>query len=558
MNHCRWQLPPRLEAEHPAGGLHPVMAQLLYNRGIITLAQAEAFLAADERLLCHPFLLPDMDKAVARVYRALLSGETIAIYGDFDADGITATTLLTQGLSSVGGRTIPYIPHRIEEGYGLTDAALERLYREGVTLVITVDCGISAVAEVERAQGMGLDIVITDHHTVPATMPPAIATVDPKRADSAYPFPELAGVGVAFKLFQALLKSMGREEGLDELLELVALGTVADMCPLLGENRYLVKRGLEQLNSSRRLGIRELARCAGLPLGSIDAETISWVLGPRLNAAGRLDHAMISYDLLSTSSQEEAQRLASLLERRNVQRQRLTEEVLAKARQRLMAIGTTSPLLMVGERDYPSGVVGIVASRLAEEFYRPAVIFERGDDWSHGSARSIPEFNIIAALTQCGDLFTQFGGHPMAAGFTAPTANMPPLQQRLSEIATSQLKGIDLRPLIPIDVELPLPSLGGKTFTMMQQLAPFGCANPLPTFLSRGVRVVECRCVGSGGEHLRLKLRQDDVTWDGIGFRLGNLVAEVSSLLDIVYNLGVDRWRGEETLQLNILDFAPA
>lgn len=534
------------------------MVHLLYNRGITDPAQAEAFLAADERLLCDPLLLPDMDKAVARVYRALLSGETIAIYGDFDADGITATTLLTQGLSSLGARTIPYIPHRIEEGYGLTDAALDGLYREGVTLVITVDCGISAAAEVERAQGMGLDIVITDHHTVPATMPQAIATVDPKRADSAYPFPELAGVGVAFKLFQALLKSMGREEGLDELLDLVALGTVTDMCPLLGENRYLVKQGLELLNSSQRPGIRELARCAGLPLGSIDSEAISWVLGPRLNAMGRLDHAMISYDLLSTSSQEEAQRLASLLERRNAQRHRLTDDVLAKARQRLMAMGTTSPLLMVGEGDYSSGVVGIVASRLADEFYRPTVVFERGDDWSRGSARSIPEFNIIAALTQCSDLFAQFGGHPMAAGFTAPTANIAPLQRCLSEIAASQLKGLDLRPLIPIDIELSLHSLGGKTFTMMQRLAPFGCANPLPTFLSRGVKVVECRCVGSAGEHLRLKLRQDDVTWDGIGFRLGNLVAEVSHRLDIVYNVGVDRWRGEETLQLNILDFAPA
>jgi len=558
LNHCRWQLPPLVEAEHLAGSLHPIMAQLLYNRGVTDLAQAEAFLNADERLLCNPFLLPDMDKAVARVYRALLSGETIAIYGDFDADGITATTLLSQGLSSLGGRTIPYIPHRIEEGYGLTVNALQRLYREGVTLVITVDCGISAAAEVETAQSMGLDIVITDHHTVPATMPPAIATVDPKRTDSAYPFPELAGVGVAFKLFQALLQSMGREEGLDELLDLVALGTVADMCPLLGENRYLVKRGLELLRSPRRLGVRALARCAGLPPGSIDTETISWVLGPRLNAAGRLDHAMISYDLLSTPSEEEAQRLAGLLERKNTQRQRLTEDVLTRARQRLMEMGTTSPLLMDGDRDYPSGVVGIVASRLSDEFYRPIVIFERGDDWSRGSARSIPEFNVIAALTQCSDLLAQFGGHPMAAGFTAATANIPLLQQRLSELAAIQLQGLDLRPLIPIDIELPLPSLSGKTFTLMQQLAPFGCANPLPTFLSRGVKVVDCRSVGSSGEHLKLKLRQDDVTWDGIAFRLGNLVAEVSSNLDIVYNLGVDRWRGEETLQLNILDFNPA
>jgi len=534
------------------------MAQLLYNRGIADPAQVEAFLAADERLLGDPFLLPDMEKAVARTYRALLSGETIAIYGDFDADGITATALLTQGLSSLGGKAIPYIPHRIEEGYGLNHAALESLYREGVTLVITVDCGISAAPEVERAQSRGLDIVITDHHTVPQKMPPALATVDPKRADSLYPFPDLAGVGVAFKLLQGLLRSIGKERDLDQLLDLVALGTVADMAPLLGENRYLVKRGLEVLNSANRLGLSEMMRCAGRSLGSIDPQTISWILGPRLNAAGRLDHAIISYDLLSTSSPEEAQRLANSLERKNAERQRLSEMVLAKAREKLIAMGTDSPLLMVGSEDYPSGVVGVVAGRLVEEFYRPIVVFELGKELSRGSSRSIPEFDIIAALTQCSDLLSRFGGHPMAAGFTVPTENLIHLQERLAEIAASQLAKLDLRPLITIDAELPLSSLQGRAFHMMQQLAPFGCANPLPTFLSRGVKVMEYRSVGAGGQHLRLKLREGNVTWDGVAFRMGHLIDEGTPHLDIVYNLEVDRWRGEEMLQLNILDFAPA
>lgn len=558
MNRCRWQMPPSAEQLAGVGDIPPLMAQLLYNRGIADPAQVEAFLAADERLLGDPFLLPDMEKAVARTYRALLSGETIAIYGDFDADGITATALLTQGLSSLGGKAIPYIPHRIEEGYGLNHAALESLYREGVTLVITVDCGISAAPEVEEAQSRGLDIVITDHHTVPQKIPPALATVDPKRADSLYPFPDLAGVGVAFKLLQGLLRSIGKERDLDQLLDLVALGTVADMAPLLGENRYLVKRGLEVLNSANRLGLSEMMRCAGKSLGSIDPETISWILGPRLNAAGRLDHAIISYDLLSTSSPEEAQRLANSLERKNAERQRLTEMVLAKAREKLIAMGTDSPLLMVGSEDYPSGVVGVVAGRLVEEFYRPIVVFELGKELSRGSARSIPEFDIIAALTQCSDLLSRFGGHPMAAGFTVPTENLIHLQERLAEIAASQLAKLDLRPLITIDAELPLSSLQGRAFHMMQQLAPFGCANPLPTFLSRGVKVMEYRSVGAGGQHLRLKLREGNVTWDGVAFRMGHLIDEGTPHLDIVYNLEVDRWRGEEMLQLNILDFAPA
>ena len=532
------------------------MAQLLYNRGIIDPAQVEPFLAADERLLGDPFLLPDMEKAVARVYRALLSTEAITIYGDFDADGITATALLAQGLSALGGKVTPYIPRRVEEGYGLNHTALKRLHKEGIRLVITVDCGISTVAEVERAQKMGLDVVITDHHTPPPVIPPAIAVVDPKRADSLYPFPDLAGVGVAFKLLQALLSSLGKEGDSDHLLDLVALGTVADMVPLLGENRYLVKRGLEVLNRANRLGLREMMRLAGVLPGGIESETISWVLGPRLNAAGRLDHAIVGYDLLLASCAEEAQRLANLAERKNAERQRLTKRVLDKAREKLMATGTDFPLLMVGDEEYPSGVVGVVAGRVADEFYRPTIVFERGKESSRGSARSIPGFNIISALTRCSDLLSRFGGHPMAAGFTTPNENLPHLQKRLVEIAASELADLDLCPVIAIDAELPLLSLQGTIFQMTQKLAPFGSANPLPTFLSRGLKVVDCRSVGNNGGHLRLKLREGDATWDGIAFGLGNLIDEVGPCIDIVYNLGIDRWRGADMLQLNILDFA--
>ncbi len=559
MSYSRWQMPPRIpEAQLSRIGLPPLMAQLLHNRGVTDPAHIESFLAADERLLNNPFQLPDMDKAIARIYRALLSGEAIAVFGDFDVDGITATTLLVEGLSSLGGKVVPYIPHRIEEGYGLNDAALARLSQQGVSLVVTVDCGISAAPEVVRAQRMGLDIVITDHHTVPPQMPLAIAVVNAKRADSRYPFSELAGVGVAFKLLQALFRSLGRDSDMVDFLDLVALGTVADMVSLLGENRYLVKRGIAVLHTTGRLGLKELARCAGVPPSVIDPEIISWVLAPRLNAAGRLDHAGIGYNLLSTSSSAEAQRLAGLLERKNVERQRLTEAVLAKAREQLVAIGTDFPLLMVGGEDFHSGVVGVVAGRLAEEFYRPVVVFEQGKQWSQGSTRSIPEFNIIAALTDCSDLLSRFGGHPMAAGFTVATENLGQLQERLVEIASNQLSSLDLRPLIPIDAEVSLSSLRGNTFKMMQQLAPFGCANPYPAFIARNVMVEEYRSVGSSGEHLKLKLSDGGVTWDGIGFRMGHLIDEVTPRLDIVFNLEVDRWRGGEALQLNILDFARA
>ena len=559
LNHSRWQMSPCLPAEQLAEtGLPPLMAQLLYNRGITDPTQIDSFLAADENLLNDPFLLPDMEKAVARISDALLSGERIAIYGDFDADGMTATAVLTEGLSSLGGQAIPYIPHRIEEGYGLNNAALERLRKEGVSLVVTVDCGISNAPEVATAQSMGLDIVVTDHHTVPPQMPQAIAVVDPKRADSRYPFPKLAGVGVAFKLLQALFTSWGKDGNMDTFLDLVALGTVADMEPLLGENRYLVKQGLDVLQNTNRLGLREIAKCAGVTLSAVDPQVISWVLGPRLNAAGRLEHAIVGYEILLTDSIEEAQRLASVLEKNNEKRQRLTEVALAKAREKLIAKGTDSPILMVSDKDFPSGVVGVIAGRLAEEFYRPVIVLEQGKEWSKGSARSIPEFDIVAALTDCSNLLSRFGGHPMAAGCTVATENLEQLHQCLLGIAANQLSSLDLRPMIAIDAEIPLSSLDGKTFQTMQKLAPFGYANPHPTFISRGIQVVKHRNVGNDGKHLKLKLREDDATWDGIAFRLGNLADEITPQLDIVYNLEVDQWAGGNTLQLKILDFTPA
>jgi single-stranded-DNA-specific exonuclease len=559
LNHYRWNLLPLVPDEHLAktSGFSPLIAQLLYNRGLTEPSQLESFLTGDKRLSGDPSLLPDIQLAVARIYRALLSGENIAIYGDFDADGVTGTALLVQGLSSLGSKVIPYIPHRLTEGYGLKTAALENLHRQGVSLVITVDCGITALAEVKRANRLGLDIIVTDHHSPLPEIPPAIAIINPKRTDSYYPFSELTGAGVALKLLQALFQNLGKEEQLDGLMDLAALGTVADMAPLAGENRYLVKQGLKLINATPRLGIREILSQAGVSPGSLDAESISWIIAPRLNAAGRLAHAMTSYKLLMTDSPQEAHSLAIELEEKNTERQRLTTKVLTKAREQILAQGI-SPLLIAAGSDYPVGIAGLVASRLAEEFYRPAIVVRTGELVSSGSCRSIPEFNIILALNQCSHLLSQFGGHSQAAGFTLPTKNLTYLKQHLSQLATEQLTGADLRPQLDIDAEVTLPDLSGDTFNTIQRLAPFGRGNPAPTFLSQRAEVVDCRTMGSNGEHLRLKLKQGGVVWDGVGFRLGGYLAEVSSHLGIVYNLEVDRWGGEERLRLNIIDFAPA
>ena len=557
MDRKRWNLLPRIPDQllSRIPGLSPLIAQLAFNRGLADPSQLEPFLAADERLSADPFLLPDMHQAVSRIYRALLSGESIAVYGDFDADGITATALLVQGLGLLEGRVVPYIPSRLREGHGLRTGVLRQLRDEGVSLIITVDCGVTGVAEVQKANRTGLDIVITDHHTPLDEVPPAVAVVDPKLPGSKYPFSELAGVGVAYKLLQALLRSVGQERYIEGLLDLVALGTVADMTPLLSENRYLVKRGLEILNTTPRLGLREMMNQSRLTIGSIASENISWAIAPRLNTASRMDHALPSYELLMTESPERAQELATWLEKKNVERQELTSKATARAREQVEEQGVV-PLLMVGDESYPAGIAGLVAGRISDEFYRPTVVVGVGRRTSTGSCRSIPEFNVIGALTRCSDLFTRFGGHAQAAGFVMPTRHLPVLKEKLLEIAAAELAGADLRPRLDIDAEVTLSDLAGDTYQSIQKLAPFGQGNPLPTFVSRSVEMVECRTMGSNGGHLRLKLKKDDITWNAVGFGMGDGKPEDSALLDIVYNLEVDHWSGQMMLRLNLLDFA--
>ncbi len=556
MSHSRWNLMPPITDQQKVGdsGFSPLLIQLLYNRGVTRPEDFAAFLANDASLLLDPFLLPDMNRAIVRVNQALLGGETIGIYGDFDADGITATAALVQGLTLIGGKAVPYIPHRQTEGHGLTDGVLKRLHEQGISLVITVDCGVTDVTEVKNAMKAGLDIIITDHHSPLNEIPEAIAVIDPKLKTSTYPFSQLAGVGVAFKLLQGIYRNLGIEDSLYKIMDLAAIGTIADMSPPLGENRYLVKEGLKQMNTNPRPGIRELINQTRLEQGSLNEDRISWVIAPCLNAAGRLADGLTGYNLLMTESDREAQELAAWLSRKNEERQRLTTVTLVQAREQVIAQGLP-PLLLTADKEYPMGIAGLVAGRLTEEFYRPSVVIHTADTVCHASCRSIPEFDIIGALNTFSRFFTRYGGHARAAGFTMLTKNLPELEQELAALAREKLRGIELRPHLDIDALITLPELGGDTYQMTQLLAPFGVGNPVPTFLSRAVEVLEQRTMGNTGEHLRLKLRQGGTVWDGVAFRLGNHMAELAPRIDVVYNVEVDTWGGKKQLRLNILDF---
>ena len=561
----RWRIAPPAPASYRSrlSDLHPLVAQVLYNRGLTDPEEARSFLKGPFDL-DNPFRLRGMDRAVAHIREAVRAGVPIVVYGDFDADGITATALLVLTLRSLGGETYPYIPHRVEEGYGLNRSALTELARKGARLVITVDCGIRSPEEVAYARRLGMDVIITDHHTLGSRVPEALAVLNPRRPDCPYPYEHLTGVGLAYKLAQALLRanrqvplpgSAPLEE--EELLDLVALGTVADLAPLTGENRALVIRGLERLNTAPRPGLDALMRLAGVHQGRVSATTIGYVLAPRLNAAGRIAHAKLAYQLLTVQYPGEAEHLARQLDELNRQRQQLTAEALDKARAAVIAEGVDRPLLFVADPSFPPGVVGLVASRLAEEFYRPAIVVEQGTEESRGSARSIPEFHITQALDDCADLLLRYGGHRAAAGFTVRTEDLPALKARLTALAEEALEGIDLTPTLEIDADVPLREMNGQIWHALQDLRPFGEGNPEPLFVSRRVRVRHQRAVGSDGAHLKLLLSDGNTVWDGIAFRQGDWADHLPDYVDIAYHLQINEWGGEKRLQLNIQDIRP-
>ncbi len=564
--HKHWDVLPSAPADFARRvGCSPLVATLLYQRQLHDLDRVEQFLLADYRAGLHnPMLLKGMPEASMRIVQAIQAGEAIAVYGDFDTDGVTAVTLLVQALSAMGAKIQPYIPHRVREGYGLHSQAVQQLVAQGVRLLITVDCGISNVQEVEEAMGLGMDVIVTDHHTPASMLPPAYAIVNPKQPGCTYPYRDLVGVGIAFKLVQALVKqgmSLGTLRGRD-LLDVVALGTVADMGPLDGENRVLVKAGLEALNSTQRPGLRALIEVSGLRMGAVDSAAIGYMLAPRINAAGRLDDAVRAYDLLLATSYAQAKVLADDLNQTNRARQDLTKQVHETAKALAEAEGRHEERVVVLHSPaFDAGVVGLVAGKLAEEWGRPVLLIEQGESSSRGSARSIPGFSIIAALQACQDLFERYGGHSAAAGFTIPNAHIPTLDARLQALAAEQLTDTMLQPRIEVHAEVGLNELSWELLADLAQLEPFGQANPQPILMSRDVQVVDVRSRGADKQHMSLSLRKDGgPRYEAIAFRLGHLADALRRhpRIDLLYTLEVNEWHGERTLQINIKDFRRA
>lgn len=560
----RWEIrPPAPTSFVEQLGLHPLLAHLLYQRGLHEPSIARAFLNADYSSGLHdPFAMRGMAAAAGRIAEAIERGELIAVYGDFDVDGITAVALLTQAIKAMGGRIRPYIPHRAREGYGLNNLAISQLEADGVTLLITVDCGISNYAEVAEANRLGLDVIVTDHHHPPMLLPPALAIVNPRQPDCAYPFKGLVGVGIAFKVVQALARYGKRPAGLRgrDLLDLVALGTVADMGPLHDENRVLVRAGLIALNESSRPGVMALVAAAGLSPGMIDSGAIAFALAPRLNAAGRLADARRAYELLLADERMKADLLAAELNTTNRERQALTRQLYAMAETMVMKSGRTEhPLIVVSHPGFNAGVIGLVAARLVETYHRPVIVIEQGEETSRGSARSIPGFSIIDLFDQCADLFVRYGGHAAAAGFTISTNQITALEQRLLALGSQHLSAEQLVPRLLIDATVPLRDISWDLYVTLCQLEPFGQGNPQPMFMTPNVTVIDPQPT-TDGNHLRMRVCVSQTSFEAIGFHFGRFADALRRHpnIDLAYQLAVDEWNGQRRLRLLVRDFRRA
>lgn len=559
----RWVIEPACPPDHLArfSQFTPLIAQILFNRGVRDLAGARSFLY-DDGVTHDPFQMLGMGEAVDRLRTAIRSREPIAVYGDFDADGVTATALLVQALTSLGALAQPYIPRRIEEGYGLNKEALASLKDKGASVVVTVDCGIRSLSEIKFGQDLGLEMIITDHHAVGKEIPKSRAVVNPKQPGDLYPFKDFSGAGLAFKLAQGLLRAelddpLGNcvpvQEG--ELLDLVALGTVADLVPLVSENRGLVRRGLERLNKTERPGLVAMMQQAGARNRKIDSGTIGYFLCPRLNAAGRIEHARTAYNLLTTQYPGEADALAMKLEAINRERQQLTETMVNRARELMNLQEQDQPILIACAPEFPEGIIGLIASKLSEDAYRPAIAVHVGEKQSRGSARSIPEFNIVSAFDQCADLLVRHGGHSAAAGFTVDNENLDALGARLRTIAKAQFEGSEPVPTLCIDAVAELGDMNWQTLEALERIAPFGCGNHEPVFMTRGAWVRGARIVGN--DHLGLTFTDGTIVWDGIAFRRkdwASMLTQLPMRVDVIYTLSSRNWGGEPRLQLDVKD----
>ena len=532
--------------------LPPIVGKVLAARGIDTREKALAFYKPHLAPDLDPFRLTDMRRAIDRTRAAIAGGETIALYGDYDADGVTSLATLTRGMRPLGAITLPFIPSRFKEGYGLNSDALTGLRDAGASLVITADCGISNVSEVEHANSLGLDVVILDHHTVPPETPAAHATVNPMRLDSPDDFRGLAAVGVVFHFLRALYEDFGRSLDESELLATVALGTVVDVAPLRGENRRITRLGLEAMHSSLPPGLEALMSVSRQK-GAITTDTFGYALGPRINAAGRMEHARHALDLMLSDSIRESRELAERLDAMNRQRQEETDRCLAIAEE--LVGNADGPLIMVGSDEFRLGIVGLIAGRLAESRSRPAIAYCPKDDFTAtASARSIPQFDIVSAIRKEASLVEKHGGHRAAAGFTVRNENIPDLHDRLVNTAAELLDADGMRPIIEVDAEVSLRQIAGNEIRGLMQFEPCGEGNPRPVLLARGVALKDFKTVGADKGHLKMQLKDGAATWPAIAFRQAD--AELDGEVDVVVRLQ-NGWM-DDRLELEVLDVAPA
>ncbi len=550
-----WRIREQPDLAPFAGATWPALVStLLWHREARTLAEGVDYLGEPHELI-DPTLMPDLPIAVERLAKACRAHETVAILGDYDVDGVTSTTILVEGLSELGARPISYLPHRFTEGYGPNPNAVRYLHAQGASVLVTADCGTSAVDEVALANELGMDVLILDHHTVPEELPDALALVNPKLTHSEYGS-EPAACGVAYKVIHDLYDRMGVPYDPSEHQALVAFGTICDLAPLVSENRDLVRLGLVALAKSRRPGLRALAAEARVKLEEADPDMCGWALGPRINAAGRMDHARHALELLLTKDEHRAHVLAMHLEELNRQRRDETQLAFARAAEVLTPFERDGALVIVADEAISSGIVGLVASRLVDQFHRPAIVMQLVDGEGRASCRSIAEFDITALLRRHPDLFKRFGGHRAAAGFTIDAGRLQELRTRLTEDAASHLDVSALAPTIEVDAVLPLHLVNGELLRWLGRLGPHGQGNPAPTFMSPGVEIRSSRAVGKDGSHLQFQLKEGRVNWSAISFGNAAVAVPAGEHADIVYTFRRDSLRG--TLQLEVLDLRPA
>jgi single-stranded-DNA-specific exonuclease len=538
--------------------LPAAICRLLAARGFVVPADAKSYLRPRLDQLHDPSCLADLDRAVERLVRALRDGETILVHGDYDVDGICSTTVMVRTLAALGGNAVPFIPSRLTDGYDLTDAGVRAARERHATVVVTCDCGTSALAPIAELQAAGIDVIVTDHHLPGGPLPAAYAVLNPKRPGCNSPDKDLAAVGVAFKLALALTRAVGgNENAVYNLLDLVALATIADVAPLRGENRVFVRYGLKLLNEGARPGVRAMIRAAGLERKALTAGRVGFILAPRLNAAGRLGSALRGVDLLLAESEQQANPIARELEELNARRQEIDRATLDRARELASRLDLASTYgIVLAEQGWHPGVIGIVASRLVEEFGRPTVLVALDGGEGKGSGRSISAFDLHAGLAACSDLLIRFGGHRAAAGVTIAADRVGEFAARFNEVAASKLTHDDLVPELRVDLELALDDANDELEALLRHLEPCGVGNPSPLLLSRAVTVAAPpRVVGKDGLKLVLHGESRDLVALGWGMAPRARELEVGAMIDVAYRLERDEWNGESRIQARLADF---